>query len=147
MTRTKKKRDCGLYQIYGHHPVYGENSLLYIGKTENSFSERLKQHKTEWLFDLESEKVEVRVGRIADADQMEDSEWQERVDKAEALLIYSHWPAGNEQRKESKIKIDEEKYYDIHVLNWGEYGDLLPEVSGDRWTKRHSNIYSQQNLC
>jgi hypothetical protein len=25
-------RDRGLYQIYGHHPVYGQGALLYIGK-------------------------------------------------------------------------------------------------------------------
>ena len=25
---------------------------------------------------------------------------------------------------------------DIHVLNWGDYGKLLPEVSGDRWTDK-----------
>ena len=27
------RRDHGLYQIYGHHPVYGSNVLLYIGQT------------------------------------------------------------------------------------------------------------------
>jgi hypothetical protein len=25
------RKDYGLYQIYGHHPIYGSNVLLYIG--------------------------------------------------------------------------------------------------------------------
>ena len=27
------RKDRGLYQIYGHHPVYGANVLLFIGQT------------------------------------------------------------------------------------------------------------------
>lgn len=32
--------DAGLYQIYGSHPAYGTDALLYIGKA-SSFAERL----------------------------------------------------------------------------------------------------------
>ena len=40
--------DYGLYQIYGQHPAYGENALLYIGKAEdNKFSTRLNER---WEF-------------------------------------------------------------------------------------------------
>jgi hypothetical protein len=28
----------------------------------------------------------------------------------------------------------------VRVLNWGRHRDLLPEVSGDRWTSRYDNI-------
>ncbi len=35
---------CGLYQIYGNHPAYGTDVLLYIGKTENSFEDRFSDH-------------------------------------------------------------------------------------------------------
>ena len=31
-------KDYGLYQIYGHHIVYGKDSLLYIGQTGTTFS-------------------------------------------------------------------------------------------------------------
>lgn len=129
--------DCGLYQIYGPHPVYGENVLLYIGKTtENSFAGRITEHKKEWLDDLESEtNIEVRLGRLRGQANMEDDgAWKEMIDITEALLIYSHWPAGNTQCRDS---LDEKLYYDVHILNWGEYGSLLPEVSGDRWTNKH----------
>jgi len=39
------RKDRGLYQIYGHHPVYGSNVLLYIGQTSGrTFGERIEQH-------------------------------------------------------------------------------------------------------
>ena len=28
--------DYGIYQIYGTHPVFGSNTLLYIGKASSS---------------------------------------------------------------------------------------------------------------
>jgi hypothetical protein len=31
----------GLYQIYGRHNAYGEDALLYIGKTHDSFAARV----------------------------------------------------------------------------------------------------------
>src|SRR5579872_2702258 len=38
-------KDRGLYQIYGHHPVYGSNVLLYIGQTYGrTFGERIEEH-------------------------------------------------------------------------------------------------------
>jgi len=38
-------KDRGLYQIYGHHPVYGSNVLLYIGQTYGrTFRERIEEH-------------------------------------------------------------------------------------------------------
>jgi hypothetical protein len=39
------RKDRGLYQIYGHHPVYGSNVLLYIGQTVGrTFGERIEEH-------------------------------------------------------------------------------------------------------
>ena len=135
---TDYDKDCGLYQIYGHHPVYGNDVLLYIGQTcENSFSGRIKEHEKEWLFSLESKSIRIHVGRIHNAETMDEDEWRNVVDMAETLLIYSHWPVANTMGIES---IDDEKYYKIHILNCGEYGDLLPEVSGERWIVRHSNL-------
>ena len=32
--------DCGLYQIYGRHIIFGDDSLLYIGMTQQTFSHR-----------------------------------------------------------------------------------------------------------
>jgi hypothetical protein len=39
------RKDHGLYQIYGHHPIYGSNVLLYIGQTYGrTFGERIEEH-------------------------------------------------------------------------------------------------------
>ena len=32
--------DCGLYQIYGRHIIFGDDSLLYIGMTTSTFRSR-----------------------------------------------------------------------------------------------------------
>ena len=32
--------DCGLYQIYGRHIIFGEDSLLYIAITTSTFNRR-----------------------------------------------------------------------------------------------------------
>lgn len=38
------KYDYGVYQIYGGHPVYGTNILLYIGKADKqTFGVRINQ--------------------------------------------------------------------------------------------------------
>ena len=66
-----RKDDYGLYQIYGHHIVYGANSLLYIGKAESlTFSQRFSQHRSGWL--SEEEGVSIRIGRIASEDHASD---------------------------------------------------------------------------
>ena len=33
-----------LYKVYGSHPVYGNNVLLYIGMTERGIKIRLTEH-------------------------------------------------------------------------------------------------------
>src|SRR5258708_19938364 len=44
-TLKDSRKDHGLYQIYGHHPVYGPNVLLYIGQTYGrTFGERIDEH-------------------------------------------------------------------------------------------------------
>jgi hypothetical protein len=39
------ERDFGIYQIYGSHPVYGDDTLLYIGKVaQKTFATMMKRH-------------------------------------------------------------------------------------------------------
>ena len=41
--------DCGIYQIYGTHHIFGPDSLLYLGKAqESSFAKRIPYH-LEWV--------------------------------------------------------------------------------------------------
>ena len=62
----------------------------------------------------------------------DNDKWRELIDTAERLLIYSHWPGGNSS---GLNKIDSADFQNIHILNWGNRRDLLPEVSGKRWVK------------
>jgi len=64
--------DCGLYQVYGTHAVFGPTSLLYIGMAmDQTFAKRFEQH-ARWL-KYESD-VSVRLGRI----EKHDYEWEPR---------------------------------------------------------------------
>ena len=43
--------DCGLYQIYGRHIIFGDDSLLYIGMTTSTFRSRFfsgREPHIEW---------------------------------------------------------------------------------------------------
>ena len=139
--------DRGLYQIYGTHPVYGAGTLLYIGRTwENTFRERFSDHeKLGKLADLQWEsnsfQWRIHTGRVhlPEADSRPGKEaLSERVEMAEHLLICAHWPAWNSQHL---IWLrSEPRYHGLHVLNWGQHGLLLPEVSGARFT--NTEVYT-----
>ena len=119
-----RKDDYGLYQIYGHHIVYGANSLLYIGKAESlTFSQRFSQHRSGWL--SEEEGVSIRIGRIASEDYADDppdwSDWREVLRDAEALTIYWHSPAYNSSN------IETYNGQRLKVANRGDRGALCAE--------------------
>jgi hypothetical protein len=123
--------DYGLYQIYNAHPVYGSNVLLYIGQAQGqSFAVRIQQEK-HWLDNHDFKRLNVYVGRLAGQTTPSDKIWQDEINWAERLLIFAHSPATNTQKKLGQLESDMES---IHVLNWGHRRDLLPEVSGIRWT-------------
>lgn len=119
-----------LYQIYGHHPVYGSNKLLYIGMTERGI-QRINEHDA-WVC-YEFDPMTVRVGSLGKFTNWAD--WEKPghygkadrkiVEKIEALLIYAHQPSYNATNKSSA----EEKSRDIRVFNSGTFGQLLPELS------------------
>lgn len=83
--------DYGIYQIYGTHPIFGSDSLLYIGKAqENSFAGRIPAHR-EWV-EWESTPVDIYVGRLGGTEKMLDetkwAKWNEMIERAEKLLIF-----------------------------------------------------------
>lgn len=93
-TRFSNASDYGLYQIYGTHNIYGPDALLYIGKAElNSFAERIPSHK-EWA-NWEASAVEVYLGRVSGNEEMTQvirESWNDRIDRAERILIYFSSP-------------------------------------------------------
>jgi len=127
-------RDYGVYQVYGHHPTYGPSSLLYIGQAnQQTFYKRLSQEN--WQF--EEQDCNFFVGRLSDTNQPSNDLWGKRIDLAERLLIYAHEPARNSK---GLYSIPAEKLYNVHILNWGNFSSLLPEVSGLRYTNKFEDL-------
>lgn len=129
--------DYGVYQIYGTHPIYGHNVLLYIGKAaRQTFGLRLSQEF--WgEYHNNASNVSVYLGRLGGYEcTPSGDEWESQITIVERLLILSHMPAGNSSGL--NVLLDE-NYHDVQVLNWGKYRDLLPEASGARYSNRYES--------
>lgn len=130
-----RPHDYGVYQIYGNHPVYGSDKLLYIGKASSqTFGVRIKQQP--WQFNPDGERINFYIGRLSGSNTPNDDEWDRQIDSAERLLIYAHGPAYNSAGLNS---LPESQVRNVHVFNWDTYRDLLPEVSGGRWTSKYDD--------
>ena len=124
--------DSGLYQIYGHHIIFGDDSLLYIGMTTLTFRRRFfggREPHIEWL--VEEQGVSVYVGRIVEEDYEYDppywSDWENVLKDAEALTIYWHSPPYNSSN------IGTYTGQRLKVVNLGDRGSLEAEyISGNR---------------
>lgn len=130
--------DFGIYQVYGAHHVYGSDVLLYIGKAQiQTFSARLAQHG--WCANNhDAGRLQFYIGRLFGGKTPDNSSWEYHIDLAERLLIQAHTPTINSQ-KELVLHMDSALQY-VHVLNWSQYRDLMPEVSGARWSSRFDNL-------
>ncbi|MGN4718480.1 hypothetical protein ACTFQ7_22070 [Bacillus cereus group sp. MYBK226-2] len=128
--------DYGIYQIYGNHPVYGNDVLLYIGKADlQTIGQRISQEN--WPDTNDSNNTKIYVGRFHGSKNPTETEWSVEIDLAERLLIYVHKPAYNSKGISSLTELE---FQDIHILNWGNYRSLLPEISGLRWTSKLDNL-------
>lgn len=130
------RRDYGLYQVYGAHPLYGRGALIYIGRCDRrTFSVRFTEHEPWIKGNADATNVEIYVGRLAGySEPPNDEDWENLIRRAEAPLIYAHGPAANSSGLNVELG---DEYYALHILNWGQFGQLLPEVSG----ARYSTIY------
>jgi len=129
--------DYGVYQVYGASPIYGNHALLYIGlAAAQTLGARIAQHGwMEWTRDPKN--IEIYVGRLGGHQTPSNNDWERRIHMAERLLIFSHYPPYNTQKQLAKMEDD---LIDVHVLNWKAHKDLLPEVSGARWTSMYNEI-------
>jgi len=131
-----KNVDYGIYQVYGRHPVYGGNTLLYIGiARDQTFAKRIGQEDWKDL-ELDRGKYQIYVGRLAGTFTPSESEWKRQIKLAEALLITDHSPALNKVNVSYLSEETDKTVKDLHILNWGDYGTLLPEISGLRWSSK-----------
>lgn len=124
LTKKDIDKDCGLYQIYGHHVVFGPGSLLYVGMTgKRSFGTRFSEHEA-WL-QYESD-ILIRLGRLRVGDYKQEpdwADWAKLLGDVEALTIYWHTPPYNSHH------ITRYKGPSLRIRNMGDRGRLLPEYS------------------
>ncbi|WP_279620819.1 hypothetical protein NQ126_004590 [Priestia megaterium] len=127
-----EETDYGVYQIYGKHPVYGSDVLLYIGKADyQTLGKRILQE--DWLDTNDSNNTKIYVGRLHGSHTPSMDQWSLEIDLVERLLIYVHKPAYNAR---SISSLPDVTMQHVHVLNWGHHRDLFPEISGSRWTSK-----------
>ncbi len=117
----------GIYQIYGTHPIYGRNALLYIGRSILELDRRLNAHKKNWII-YEYDHVTIYYGKLAPTSEFKIDDIKMAIDRAEALLVYFCAPAYN-----SNLIADIDKKHlkeeNITVRNYGQIGSLPTEVS------------------
>jgi hypothetical protein len=109
----------GIYAIYRR---WGDSEkLIYLGKTERSFRDRINEHYGDWLWDKRGE-LKVRLGVMACEQGRKYS--SQKLTDIEALLIHWHQPEFNT----SNIQ-----YYRgrerLEVINKGRRGQLKNKVS------------------
>jgi hypothetical protein len=128
--------DYGIYQIYGDHPVYGENLLLYIGKAQDqTYSMRLTQHfNGGFITESHIPKfTRLHLSYFCKTDGVNNDNWGEYIGLVEKILINAHFPAYNSQ--EIKGVMDKEQFKkELLIMNWEERGKLLPELSSLRYS-------------
>lgn len=88
-------------------------------------------HKKNWWDTNDSKHLKIYAGRLAGENTPEEDIWSKEIDLAEKLLIRVHKPAYNSK---SLSLLRDAELQDIHILNWGDHRDLLPEISGLLWT-------------
>lgn len=118
---------CGFYCIYGRHPVYGPDVLLYIGETKEgenktrSFKDRLAEHfgRRFWYHQNLSFSLGICQQKLLDAE----------VQLVESILIAAHKPALNKHHLDC-AKRGSEKFL---VRNWDFSGALQHGCTGSYW--------------
>jgi hypothetical protein len=122
--------DHGFYQIYGSHPVYGSNILLYIGQANvQTFGISIFQEG--WGYHNNEYGLQVHLGRLLTDTPMEINQRHKRIEQVFKLLVYAHSPAYNATHINNVH--EDEQVQNYHILNWKSHRDLLPEISGSRW--------------
>ncbi len=124
----------GIYQIYGTHPLYGSDKLLYIGRTrnKNGFKSRLKKR---WVVDngQDSESIKIYLGTIFSYNEDIKNKESDFIEKAEVLLINALKPAFNSSNIQS---VDERLQKQSYIVyNYNNYRDIYPILSSEYFWK------------
>ena len=123
--KTPQMNDRGLYQIYGHHFIYGSGILLYIGKTaKQTFGKRVTQNYADWKpgtpwYQEDDDEVFVIVGRL----DYRGEDFEDVLADVEAFEIFCHSPPYNGSSIATYCG------QNLIILNDGERGDLCDRLS------------------
>ena len=119
--------ESGLYQIYGRHPIYGPDVLLYIGETkESEVSGRSFRHR---LLEHVGKRFWYHVNLSVALGSPSVSPLSIEIQIAESILIAAHTPALNRKHLDTA----KEESVGYLVRNWGFIGSLMHECSGEYW--------------
>jgi hypothetical protein len=136
VTSKNRGTDFGIYQVYGYHPIHGDNTLLYIGQAnQQTFAERIPQHE-DW-FDWEGPEIKIYLGRIVGNEQKTATfdEWARQIDIAEAALIQRCQPVWNLRGFNNSIHLAE----DYVIFNEGKNYKIPAEIHR---TKRKNSAFA-----
>jgi len=136
--------DFGIYQVYGNHRIYGQNVLLYVGKSvKQTFGVRIPQH-TDW-FDWEENQQTYFIGKLYGLSQISIEKWDSQIDLAETYLIDYCQPAWNSQ----SLNIYISDYEKAQIYNYGSKCSLPPFIPRRDFTKNDWNndyvLFSTKN--
>lgn len=126
-----------LYQIYGDHPLYGRNVLLYIGISKQ-IKGRMNQH-LKGIFSYVHNKS-ISIGQV-------DEKHTSKLEKIESILIANHKPAYNKEYlhnlDSSAMQVNKENDGKIIIINNGVYGSLQTSCTNFWWVdgkeEKHNN--------
>ena len=116
------------YCIYGQHPVYGGNVLLYIGETKRgkegkrTIKARLREHFAGRFWDHTDLEISIGIS--------EQKLTEAQICAVESILIAAHKPALNRKHIDAST-IDSRN---ILVHNYGYIRSLASECSGFYWS-------------
>lgn len=114
-TAGERNTDAGVYYITACHPVHGPEALVYIGKTDRGFTERMVEHR-DWL--LTERSARAYVARV---------ENHELISDVERLLIWTCSPCYCSHSVWGRPGFDTAET--LQVTNHGQAGRLPFEMS------------------
>jgi excinuclease UvrABC nuclease subunit len=122
----------GIYQIYGDSPIYGQNVLLYIGKSKN-IAKRIKDREKD-----SGDPVTRQPNRSFRYALLEEG----KLSEIEDTLIVMHKPSFNSSQMKGVGKEAKSKF--IYIQNHGERGMLHLEVTNFYFLEKNHQISNLQ---
>jgi hypothetical protein len=140
-SKNNDEKDYGVYQVYGCHILYKNNTLLYIGQAvKETFSQRFRDHEKNLLSDDDPSQIRIYLGELNNSHEYTAKDgwriWYRDVDIAESTLIYKYLPPYNGSGK-SEYPTERFQLAGIKLLHTGDKGRLEIEDKLPRDYKKH----------